>query len=399
MSSVWMLLAGQHSRWKQLCLVLLLAAWIIIMRIFLLRFQDQFRTASDLHDYFSQVKSLNSRSHNITPSRSKTQRKLVPISLQDLFLEGEKWLRESSTRQTLQHNPNTIKEKPLDSPPVNQSEVAPLEPSCHSGVLLLAMIVTRVTAFERRQAIRLSWGNPRNKVNQELLLDSGHTWQTVFLVGRSSIHIENIAIELEHRKYRDILRGSNHEEEDTYENLPKKILSGMAWLSKNCVPKYLLKSDDDVFVNIFQLLPWISTLSPAVVYAGKGHWTMPVIRDPKHRNFVSRQDHPDDVYKPYCAGGAYILAGNILKNVTAASPKVRPIRNEDARMGMIINTLGLKPHDDRRFLPSFGKPMSSLGVCDWKDKFVIHGVSPRKQLVMHWNSVAMLHLPTLCEKL
>ena len=356
----------------------------------------------DSHNHLSLTKHLHPRSHNIEadlPSSSDHHKEanLAPMSLQDLFQEAEQHLQESPKAIN-----NSSSEELLGSALSNHnSTVVPLTPSCRKDLFLLVMIASRVISFERRRAVRLSWGNPLNKVNKQTSFGDKQTtaWQVLFLIGKSPQQIKNMLVEQEHEKYKDVLRDSDYE--DTYENLPKKVSSGIAWLSENCVPKYLLKSDDDVFVNVFQLIPWLFTLNSTVVYTGKVNWIMPVIRDPNHPNFVSRQDHPDDVYKPYCAGGGYILAGSVLKNITAASSKVHPIRNEDARMGMIIDVLGLKLQDDARFLPFifYGPPLNSLGVCDWKDKFVIHGVSPRKQLVMHWNSVAMLRLLTLCEKL
>ena len=36
-------------------------------------------------------------------------------------------------------------------------------------------------------------------------------------------------------------------------------------------------------------------------------------------------------------------------------------------------------------------------MCDWKAKFLMHGVKPERQIAMHWNTLAMIRYPFLCD--
>ena len=54
--------------------------------------------------------------------------------------------------------------------------------------------------------------------------------------------------------YKDILR---LDYQDTYENLTNKTVLTLRWIAEKCEPKYVLKTDDDCFVNILVLSTWL----------------------------------------------------------------------------------------------------------------------------------------------
>ena len=276
-----------------------------------------------------------------------------------------------------------------------------LKPDCEPGLLLIILLTTRPGSFANRAAIRLSWGRMDSEINR--LIRTGWkrkqlTWKTIFAIGVQKVPEIGMLIEEEYKNFKDILRLSY---EDTYNNLPNKTMLSLGWIADHCKPKFVLKTDDDCFVNIFHILPWLDTLPLSYQYMGRVNIHMPVIRDPFHRNYVPRKEHPEDEYKPYCAGGGYILAGAIIKNVTERAKTIKQIINEDAYMGMITNSLKVKPRNEERFLPYifFGPPIKKLGICDYKSQFLIHNVFGRRQLIMHWNNIAAEKYTSICEKL
>ena len=282
---------------------------------------------------------------------------------------------------------------------VEAREQQSIEPSCSMEYTLIILVTTRPGSFANRAAIRMSWGRMDSHVNKQLRYEHGNLkWKSIFSVGLAASQSIGHLVSLESSKYDDILRLPY---KDSYKNLPNKTMNSLEWIANNCRAKFILKTDDDCFVNIFHVLPWLNGLPQSYLYIGKVNTEMPVIRNPKHRNFVSREEHEMDYYKPYCAGGGYILRGSILKNITQMGKRTKQIINEDAYMGMLTNALGIVPKNDRRFLPFIGVKikLKHSSMCKWRDQFLMHGVFGRNQLIMHFNSIAMKHIDSLCESL
>lgn len=276
-----------------------------------------------------------------------------------------------------------------------------LFPQFCTDLFLLIMVPSRPSTVDNRNAIRLSWGNVHGKLqkyHQGLIRNSQFKYQVIFLMGCSSSTKINGIVAEESRIFRDILR-LNYS--DNYKNLSTKTVLSISWIAWKCAPKFLLKADDDTFVNVHRIVNWLMKLDHTVLYAGKVNKDARVKRNPKERYYVSYGDHPANYYKPYCAGGGYILRGKILKNISVASQIINPIVNEDAYVGMLADFLGIKPYDNPRFLPYFYETArhQDIDMCDWSNKFIIHGVYGVKHILMHTKTVVISRLPFLCKKI
>nr|XP_018902208.1 PREDICTED: beta-1,3-galactosyltransferase 5 [Bemisia tabaci]XP_018902209.1 PREDICTED: beta-1,3-galactosyltransferase 5 [Bemisia tabaci] len=111
--------------------------------------------------------------------------------------------------------------------------------------LILAFVHSAPKNLKLRNLIRSTWG-------QELT--------TIFLLGETTPALQE-AIETENSLHHDIVQGNFI---DSYRNLTYKHVMGFKWASYHCPgAKYLLKTDDDVFVNVLFLRKFIeSKLSP-----------------------------------------------------------------------------------------------------------------------------------------
>lgn len=272
-----------------------------------------------------------------------------------------------------------------------------LEPKCEANVDLIIILTTRPGAFYNRAAIRNSWGRQDSLINKFLLEKNNFfNYKTIFIVGRDRDSKVEQLVEEEYKYYGDILR---LDYTDKYENLTNKTILSLEWLAMNCPSTYVLKTDDDCFVNLIPLITWLKELGPSEKYIGKKNEFMPVIRDPTHRNYVSISDYAEEYYKPYCSGGGYMIAGDILKNLTAKAKLIGQIINEDAYIGLVMNDLKISPSDDERFLPYVftKKGVNKRTMCSWREKFLMHGVEPEMQIHMHWTTLAMRDYPSICE--
>ena len=273
-----------------------------------------------------------------------------------------------------------------------------IEPRCKPGIELVIVVTSRPSSIYQRLAIRNSWDRPDSVINQHLFKDKKFDFISIFAIGQTPNKITQNIIEKESQGFGDILQLFYI---DSYENLTNKTLLTLEWLSYNCEPKFVLKTDDDCFVNLLSLEPWLHTLKSDILYVGKRNVHMPVIRNPKHRNYVAVEDFSEKYYEPYCSGGGYMLSGKILKNVTGKAKFFKQIRNEDAFIGIVMNFMNISPVHDKGFLPFVftEKEVRKRFACEWKSHFVMHDVKPRQQIVMHWSSIIMFKYPYICDSI
>ena len=77
-------------------------------------------------------------------------------------------------------------------------------------------------------------------------------------------HIENL-IRLEAEAFDDIVFSKYPE---SYKHITAKTISGMKWAHKFCPGTYVMKTDDDVFVNLRLLIKWLYHQPRVKLYGG-----------------------------------------------------------------------------------------------------------------------------------
>lgn len=154
-------------------------------------------------------------------------------------------------------------------------------------------------------------------------------------------------------------------------------MHGCTWALHNCHPSYLLKTDDDCFVNVPLLLQflWKYNPVPANLYAGRVRWSAPVVRDPNSRWYVSNLEYPRQRYSPYANGAGYIFSYDVLKKLIVFSDKIHFFPNEDAYVGAVLNAAGIRPTYSGRFVTQPGP----WQTCNFLYLFVIHRVKASRQ--------------------
>ena len=108
---------------------------------------------------------------------------------------------------------------------------------------VLILVHSSTDHFSRRSAFRQTWANKN--------LFSGNELRVAFVLGTTSDHEIQKGIENENDRYRDIVQGDFV---DSYVNLTHKAITGLRWVDTNCPQaEFIVKVDDDVFLNVFQL--------------------------------------------------------------------------------------------------------------------------------------------------
>ncbi|NWS79246.1 B3GT4 galactosyltransferase, partial [Crotophaga sulcirostris] len=97
---------------------------------------------------------------------------------------------------------------------------------------------------------------------------------------------ERAALRAEALRHGDVLQGAFP---DAYANLTLKTLLLLRWAASRCgAARFVLKADDDVFVNVPALTRYLAALPVPTppLYLGRVHWWVRPQRDPRARHHV-----------------------------------------------------------------------------------------------------------------
>ena len=117
-------------------------------------------------------------------------------------------------------------------------------PTCNGTAppLWVTVVSSAPDNFYNREQIRKTWGQGNN---------------VYFLLGATGPRLQPLIAD-EARQHGDIIQGTFV---DSYRNLTFKQVMGLLWAGSHCPGvKYILKTDDDVFVNTQQLEKGLSSL-------------------------------------------------------------------------------------------------------------------------------------------
>lgn len=189
---------------------------------------------------------------------------------------------------------------------------------------------------DKRSMLRQTWGNIKNTHIQQ-------QWKVVFMMGKASTSGMNEAIMKEQEEYGDLLIGDYR---DAYRNITTKLLMAFQWASRlKC--NYVLKTDDDVYIDIPKLIKWLiareDKLTNSNSFYGGVLYSGAVVRNTAHRHYVSRAELPWDYYPKFCKGSMFVVSWNLIQKMVDLSRQVTRIPPDDAYIGILANLLGVDP--------------------------------------------------------
>lgn len=196
-------------------------------------------------------------------------------------------------------------------------------------IVLLVVVASAPQNAQKRNLIRQTWGSVR--ACEDILII------VRFFIGES---VDRELVAHEAREHRDIIQQGFH---DSYNNLTLKTLGALAWITDYCqVAKYALKTDDDTFINIFNVARFLKT-SPSTdsFLCGGTMKTGIVNRVRANKWYVSKEDWPQYLFPPYCHGFGYFLPVKKIPEMLEISCNVPKITVEDAFMGILAYHLNV----------------------------------------------------------
>lgn len=208
---------------------------------------------------------------------------------------------------------------------------------------LLIMVKSSIYASQRRNAIRLTWGNETYFRKYNI--------KTVFLVGTDGDNTLSKTVMAENAIHHDVVHGNFI---DHYYNNTLRTVMGLQWYACVCSnATFGLIVDDDYMITTDRLVIFLQTLDKdelANSYYGF------VINDVPHRElkskwYVSESDYPFRTYPKFVTGGAIVLTVDVARRFTAAIKFTRHFIFDDVFLGIVAEKAGIKTVNLQEFSP------------------------------------------------
>lgn len=186
------------------------------------------------------------------------------------------------------------------------------------SVDLLIVVHSAVPNFQLRRSLRETWANTAVFRNISI--------KTIFVLGKSVSKNTQLRLNTEQAAYGDLVQGDFVDE---FSNLTRKALTALRWVNDHCVhARYVLKADDDIFVNVFALaeylLPRLAGAERAVLCNVKPNNTSIIERAPGKRWSLPKHLLPGRKWWPtFCTGFVIVLTTDLiplLYNASFAEP-------------------------------------------------------------------------------
>ncbi|XP_013863502.1 lactosylceramide 1,3-N-acetyl-beta-D-glucosaminyltransferase A [Austrofundulus limnaeus] len=246
-------------------------------------------------------------------------------------------------------------------------------PGDQDDVLLLLFVKSSPENFERRQAIRNTWGN-ESFAWSELGVDV----RLLFAMGvypdvsqRSQVQD---ALRQEDQAYRDLIQQNFL---DTFHNLTVKLIMQFHWKQKYCPQaRFLMTADDDIFVHMPNLVKYLQYLLRSQsgandLWVGHIHKGAPPVRRKNSKYYVPYDLYPWPSYPDYTSGAGYVVSGDVASKIYQATLVLNSsLYIDDVFMGMCAKAMGLSPQEHVYFSGEGKAPYHS---CIYDRMITSHG--------------------------
>lgn len=249
---------------------------------------------------------------------------------------------------------------------------------CDEKPFLLLVVKSLIPHFDRRQAIRETWGRAGILANR--------TVATVFLLGNTlpMDHFPDLLgiLGYEAKLHKDLLQWDYR---DTFFNLTVKEVLFLEWFSQNCPhAQYVLKGDDDVFVNTLQIISLLEGLSQNKVkdlFIGDVIHNAGPHRDRKLKYFIPESLF-EGPYPPYAGGGGYLYSGQVALRLYNVSQQVVSYPIDDVYTGMCLKKLGVVPEKHSGFRTFDIEEKYRYNPCIYRSLMLVHSRTPQEMLTI-----------------
>ncbi|KAH8412183.1 hypothetical protein KR009_000351, partial [Drosophila setifemur] len=231
-------------------------------------------------------------------------------------------------------------------------------------IKLLVLISSAMSHDAARMSIRQTWMHYGSRRDVGM----------AFVLGRGNNDTINKALTQENFIYGDLIRGNFI---DSYNNLTLKTISTLEWADLHCPKaKYVLKTDDDMFINVPKLLAFLDKHKDKRTIYGRLAKKWKPIRNKKSKYYVSVDQFAASVFPSFTTGPAYVLTGDIVHELYLRSLKTVYLKLEDVfTTGIVAQSLGIKRVQANEFV----NRRISFNPCNIRNAISVHMIKSNEQ--------------------
>ncbi|NP_001084830.1 UDP-GalNAc:beta-1,3-N-acetylgalactosaminyltransferase 2 [Xenopus laevis] len=135
---------------------------------------------------------------------------------------------------------------------------------------------------------------------------------------------------------------------DTYRNVPSKLLNFYRWTVQLTRFEFLLKTDDDCFIDIDNVLKMVAQkeLQKENAWWGNFRLNWAVDRTGKWQEL----EYLSPAYPAFACGSGYIISNDIVQWLAVNSQRLKTYQGEDVSMGIWMSAIGPSRYQDSRWL-------------------------------------------------
>ncbi len=183
----------------------------------------------------------------------------------------------------------------------------------HERTAIIVVLTARKNIVNRN-LIRQTYGSIKTANNVHILA-------VVFMLGNSDAHgvelIDSHKLQAEIDRFGDIIVGDFV---DSYRNLTLKTIMAYEWVTSYCrEAQIVVKTDDDVLVNIFELTKELNSWSSDDVLSSniwcRVHRNERTINDTRSKFYASPVDFPSGNFPDHCGGLGYVTTLNVIDRI------------------------------------------------------------------------------------
>ncbi|XP_075711187.1 UDP-GalNAc:beta-1,3-N-acetylgalactosaminyltransferase 2 [Rhinoderma darwinii] len=179
----------------------------------------------------------------------------------------------------------------------------------------------------------------------ELLLQRLSTRPQRFAQHRSTLAEEEVQLQAESHTHGDMVFV---DVVDTYRNVPRKLLLFYRWLGASAVFDFLLKTDDDCFIDLDNVLRALNDKKVQGPNAWWGNFRLnwAVDRTGKWQEL----EYMSPAYPAFACGSGYVISRDIVQWLAANADRLKPYQGEDVSMGIWMSAIGPRRYQDDDWL-------------------------------------------------